>query len=107
RKAVGAVAFLGLSVVEARGVHAHAASLALPAAGMDFHGDALADLELVDMGPKRYDSAHIFMAGREILVEGQTALNAGWQSPMDDFQVSGADRDCIDANQHFGPSRYR
>ena len=75
-EAVGAMALVGLPIVQARGVHALAAALALAAAGMDFHADAFADLELVDVGSERGDRAHIFMARREILVEGQAALNA-------------------------------
>ena len=47
-EAVGAVALVDVAVVEAvvvaGGVHALAAALALAAAGMDFHGHALADI---------------------------------------------------------------
>ena len=72
-EAVGAVALVDVAVVEAvivaGGVHALAAALALAAAGMDFDGDALADRKLVDAGSERDDRAHIFVAGREILVE--------------------------------------
>ena len=105
RKAVGPMPLLGFPVVEARGVHALAAALALAAARMDFDGHALADLELVDMGAECCDRAHIFMARREVLVEGKPALDAGRRSPVNDFEVGGTDRDGIDADQHFGAAR--
>jgi hypothetical protein len=107
RKTVGAVTFLRLAVIQARRVHAHAAALALAAPGVDFHGDALADLELVDVRPERRHRPHIFVPRREVLVEGQAALNAGRRSPMDDFEVGCANRNGIDANQHFGAPRHR
>jgi hypothetical protein len=99
------MALLGLSVVQARGVHALPTTLALAAAGVDFHADTLADAELVDVGAERGDRAHIFMTGRKILVEGQAAQNAGGRAGVDDFEVGRADRDCIDAYQHFGARR--
>jgi hypothetical protein len=43
---------------------------------MDFDADALTNVELVDIWSEGRHRAHIFMAGREILVEGQAALNA-------------------------------
>ena len=74
-KTVGAMALAGFAVVQTRRVHALPAALALAAAGVDFHADALADGELVDAGPERDHGSHIFMAGRKILVEGQAAQN--------------------------------
>jgi hypothetical protein len=105
-KAVSAMALLGLSVVEAGGVHALAASLALAATGMDFHADALADLKFVDVGSQRCDRAHILMTWREILVEWQATQDAGRRSRMDDLKISGADRDRIDSDQNFGACGY-
>ena len=56
-EAVGAVALVDVAVIEpvvvAGGVHALAAALALAAAGVDLHRDALADLVFVDAGPER------------------------------------------------------
>ena len=94
-------------VVEARGVHALAAALALAAAGVDLDGDALADFVLVDAGAERDDGAHIFVAGREILVERHAALDQGRRAVIDDFKIGRADRDRVDANQHLGAFRHR
>jgi hypothetical protein len=98
-KAIGAMALLWLSIVEAGGVHALAASLALTAADMDFYGDAFADSEFVDIGSERGNRTHIFMAGRKILVEGQAAANACRRTAVDDLQIGGADRNRVDAVQ--------
>ena len=93
-KAVGAMALVGLSVVQARGVHALAAALALAAAGMDLDADALADPELVDVRSERRDRPHIFVARREILVEGQAAQDArrrpGWMISRSVAQIATA-----------------
>ena len=110
-EAVGAVALVDLAVIEAvvvaRGVHALAAALALAAAGMDFDSDALADRELVDAGSERDDRAHIFVAGREILVERQAALDQRRRAVIDDFKIGGADRHRVDADQNFGALGHR
>ena len=106
-KAVGAMAFSGFAVVEARGVHALPAALALAAAGMDLDADALADPEFVDIRSERRDRAHIFVARREILVEGQAAQDARWRAGVDDLKIGRADRDRIDTDQNFGPRRHR
>ena len=74
---------------------------------MDFHADALADLEFVDIGPEGCDRAHIFMAGREILVEGQAAADARRRAAVDDLKVGRADRHRVDADQHFRAPRNR
>jgi hypothetical protein len=103
-EAIGAMTLLGFPIVEAGGVHALAASLALAAAGMDFHADAFPDFELVDVRSECGDRAHIFMAGREILVERQATPDAGRRAAMDDFEVSCADGNGVDAHQHFGAS---
>ena len=74
---------------------------------MDFHADAFADLEFVDIGAECGDRAHIFMARREILVEGQAAQDAGGRAGVDDFEIGGADCDRVDADQHFRAARHR
>src|ERR1700737_1639166 len=104
-KTVGAMTFLGLPVVEAGGVHALAASLALAAAGMDFHADAFPDFELVDVRPQCGEDPHFFMAGREIFFVGQTPPDAGRRAALDYFEVSCADGNGVDAHQHFGAPR--
>ena len=110
-EAVGAVALVDLAVVEAvvqaGRVHAHAAALALAAAGVDLHRDAVADGELVDAGPERCDRAHVLVAGRPVLVEGQAALDQRRRPVRDHVEVGGADRDRVDAHQHLGPLRHR
>src|SRR5262245_44183211 len=74
---------------------------------MDFDGDALADLELVDMGAEGGDRAHVFMAWGKVLVEGQAALNAGRRSAVNDLEVGCADRNRVDADQNLGAPRNR
>jgi hypothetical protein len=63
---------------------------------VNLHADPFADLELVDVGPECCDRAHVFVAGREIPVEGQAATNAGRRAAMNDFEIGGADRNRID-----------
>src|SRR3981081_2660710 len=99
RKTVGAMALVGFPIVEAGGVHALAASLALAAPRMDLHADAFADFKFIDAGSECCNGAHIFMAGRKILVERQAALNACWGATVDDIEIGCTDRDCIDAAQ--------
>ena len=110
-EAVGAVALVDVAVVEAvvvaGGVHALAAALALAAAGVDLHRDALADPVFVDAGTERHDRAHVFVARREVLVERHAALDRGGRAVPDDLQIGGADRDRVDAHQHLGALRHR
>ena len=110
-EAVGAVALVDVAVIEAvvvaGGVHALAATLALPAAGVNFHRDALADLVFVDARPERDHGTHVFVAGREVLVERQAALNRGRRPVIDDLEIGGADRHRVDAHQHLGLLRHR
>ena len=110
-EAVGAVALVDVAVVEpvvvAGGVHALAAALALAAAGMDLDRHALADLVFVDAGAERRDRAHVFMAGRQVLVERHAALNRGGRAVRDDLEIGRADRDRVDAHQHLGALRHR
>ena len=110
-EAVGAMALVDVAIVQAvvvtGGVHPLAAALALSAAGMNFHRHALADPVFVDAGAKRHDGAHIFVTGREILVERIATLNRGGRTVIDNLEIGRADRDCIDAHQHLGPLRYR
>ena len=110
-EAVGAVTLVDVAVVQsvvvAGRVHALAATLALAAAGMNLHRDALADPVLVDAGPERHHRAHVFVAGREVLVEGVPALNGGRRAVIDDLEIGGADRHRVDAHQHLGLLRHR
>ena len=110
-EAVGAMALVDVAVIEAvvvaRGVHALAAALALAAAGMDLDGDALADRQFVDAGTERHHGAHIFVARREILVERLAAEDHRRRAEFDDLEVGGADRDRVDAHQHFGALGHR
>jgi hypothetical protein len=54
---------------------------------VDFHADAFVDFELVDTWSERGNRAHIFVAGREILVEGQAALNDRRRTAVNDLKV--------------------
>src|SRR6202040_2229713 len=92
RETVGAMTLLGSPIIEARGVHPLSAPLALTTTGVDFHADAFADCELVDVGSERGNRAHIFMAWREVLVEGQAALNARRRAAVNDLEIGSADR---------------
>src|ERR1700704_2364951 len=74
---------------------------------MDFHADAFADPELVDIGSKRDNRAHIFMARCKILVERQAAPDVRRRPAVDDLEVGCADGNGIDADQNFRPSRDR
>ena len=89
RESVGAVTLVDVAVVEAvivaRRVHPLAAALALPASGVNFDGDALADPVLVDAGSERRNRAHVFMARREIPVERLAAPDQRRWTVMDDF----------------------
>src|SRR5260370_41250514 len=102
RETVGAVPLVGFPVVKAGSVHALAASLALAAPRMDLHADAFADFKFIDAGSECCNGAHIFMAGRKILVEGQAALNARRRAAVNDLKIGCADRDRVDADQDFG-----
>ncbi len=111
RESVGPVPFLVVAVVqaviEAGSVHPLPAPLAAAAAGMDLDGDAITDPVLVHARPELDDGAHIFMARREILVEGGAALDHGGQSLGDDLHVRPADGHGVDPHQNFGWSRFR
>jgi hypothetical protein len=78
----------------------------LAAAGI-LHANSFADGELVNIRPEGGDRAHIFMAGGEVLVEGQAAQNARGRPAMDDFKVGCADRDGVDPDQNLRASRDR
>ena len=110
-EAVGAVALVDVAVVQAvvvaGRVHAFAAALALAAAGVDFHRHPLADPVFVDAGAERRHGAHIFVAGREVLVERQPTLDGCRRAVIDDLEIGGADRHRVDAHQHFGPLGHR
>jgi hypothetical protein len=67
----------------------------------------LADPVFVDAGAERNDRAHIFVAGREVLVERHGALDQRRRSVIDDLEIGGADRNRIDAEQNFRMSGRR
>ena len=106
REAVGAVALIDitvvLAVVQARGVHTLAATFAAAAAGVHFDGDAITHFVLVDALTKLHHSAHVFVAGGEVLVEGQAALDLCRWAMTDDFKVGGTNGDSIDTHQDLG-----
>ena len=108
---VGAVALVHVAVVEtvvvAGGVHALAAALALAATGMEFDRHARTDFVFVDTGPERDHRPHVFMAGREVLVERQAALDRRRRAVIDNLKISGADCHRVDAHQHLRLFRYR
>lgn len=60
---------------------------------------ALADLKLLDAGSERYHCAHLFVAGREVLVEWQAAFDRRRRPVIDDLEIGGADR-CVNTNEH-------
>src|SRR5262245_42995823 len=105
------MAFVDFAIVETivvtGRVHALAAAFALAAAGMDLDRDPLADIVLIDTGPERHDRAHVFMAGREILVERQPALNRRRRSVIDDLEIRSANRHSVDANKNLRLFRHR
>src|SRR6266403_1852073 len=74
---------------------------AVTTSGVNFHADAFSDFELVDTWSERGNRTHIFMTGREILVEGQTAPNARRRAAVNDLKVSCTDRNGSDADQNF------
>jgi hypothetical protein len=96
-----AMTLVRFPVVKAGGIHALSAPLALTTSGVDFHADAFVDFELVDTWSERGNRAHIFVAGREILVEGQAALNDRRRAAVNDLKVGCADWNCVDADQNF------
>ena len=79
REAVGPVPFVELAVVatvvEARGVHPLAAALAATAAGVDLDRDALANDKFVNRRSEFDNRAHVFVTGREVLVERRLAAD--------------------------------
>src|SRR3979409_1851123 len=89
------------AVVPAGGVHALAAALALPAAGMDLHGDALADAVLVHARSERRHATHVFVTRGKHLVERFAAADHRRRAVADDLEVSRADAHRIDAQQHL------
>ena len=80
-----------LAVVQARCVHAFAATLAAATARMNLHGNAFTDRKLIDIRPELDDRTHELVSGREVLVEGQLAFNHGRQAVVQDFQIRATD----------------
>jgi hypothetical protein len=74
---------------------------------MHLDGDAVADRILVDGRPELDHRPHIFVADRKVLVERQAAIDHRRQPVPHDFKIGGADRDRVDAHQHFGRPRLR
>src|SRR5262249_31045890 len=95
RESVRTVTFVNVAVIEAvvvtGGVHALAASFALSEAGVNLNRHTLSDFVLIDAGSERHACAHVFMAGREILIERQTALDRGGRTAVDNFKIGSAD----------------
>ena len=96
-----------LAVIEAGSVHPHAASLTASAAGVYLDGDAIPDGVFVDTRPELDHGAHIFVARREILVEGEAAPDPCGQTFGDDLHVRAADGDRVDPDQNLGWTRFR
>ena len=74
---------------------------------MNLDGDALADRELIDPRPEPDDRAHVFVAGRQVLVERQSALDHRRRAVIDVVEVGGADGDRVDPQQHLRSGRHR
>src|SRR5205085_1108351 len=106
-EAVGAVPLLAIPVVQARGIHALAAALASPAAGMYLDRHPVADIELVDRRPELHHGAHIFVTRGEALMERQVAVDHRRYAVPDDLDIGGADGDRVDTDQHFRRSWLR
>jgi hypothetical protein len=108
---VGAMPLVDIAVIEAvvvaGSVHAFAAAFALAAAGVDFDRHALADLIFVDARAERDDGAHIFVTGREVLVEGLAAGNESGRAMIDDLEIGSANRHRVDTHQNFGALGHR
>src|ERR1044071_6874124 len=104
---IRAMSFRAIAVIQARGVHALAAALAAATAGVNFHGDALAELKFVDGRAELHDGAHIFMAGREAAIERQPAIDHRRYTVADDLDIGRAYRDRVDAHENLGRPRFR
>ena len=107
-EAVGAVALVDVAVVqavvEAGRVHALRQRLHWPQPAWISTVTRSPIGELVDAGAERRHRAHVFVAGRQVLVERQAALDQRRRAVRDDVEVGGADRDRVDAHQHLGPA---
>src|SRR5947207_10243228 len=98
RETVGAMPLSCVAIVEAGGVHPLPATFAAAAAGMNFDGDAITDPVFVHRRPELYDRAHIFVADRKVLMEGQAAFDHGGDAVAEDFEIGCADRHCVDSH---------
>src|SRR5206468_10919337 len=63
------------AVIQTRGVHPLATTLAAAAPGMNLDRDPIADLKLVDRRTEFHDRSHVFVPRREAAVERQAALD--------------------------------
>ena len=95
------------SIVEAARVHAHAATLALAAARVNFNRHPVADAELVDARSERRNGAHVLVARCPVLVKRQATLDHRRWTRLDDVEIGGADRAGVDADKDFGALRHR
>src|SRR5215470_1593418 len=94
------------SVVEAGRVHTRTTALALATAGVDLNRHALTDREFIDAGSLRDHGPHIFVAGREALVEGQSPLNQGRGTVVNDLKIGRTNGDRVDPHQDFTVAWY-
>jgi hypothetical protein len=67
--------------------------------------NTIANCVFVNAGAQSHDGPHIFVTGRETLVVRVAALNLGGRAVINDFQIGGADRHGVDANQNLGARR--
>ena len=63
---------------------------------MDLDGYSVADLELVYRGAEAHDGTHVFVARRKATVERELAVDQCRQPVLDDLDIGGANRDCVE-----------
>ena len=95
------------AIIKTGRVHAHTASFAASAAGMDLHCNAIPDSEFVHARSELDHGAHVFMARREILIERETASDPCRQPFGQDLHVRTADRNGVNPHQHLGGPGFR
>src|SRR5437764_840142 len=95
------------AVIQARGVHPLAATLAAAAPGMNLDGDPVADLTFVDRRTELHDRSHVFVARCEAAVERQAAIDHCRHAVPDDLDVGRAYRDRVDPYEHLGRPWFR
>ena len=95
-KTVRAVSFLGVAIIQARGVHAFATALAAAAAGVDLDRDPIADLEFIDAGAEPNHCTHVFVTRCEAPIEGKPAIDHRRQTVPDDLDIGSTDCNRVD-----------